>query len=150
MCKLVNVQWFTLKITLVSLIHTSFLFNFSIKLLIHLGLASRCLTNMVGMASSVSLTLFMSYTIDHAKDSEITNIHSSKCFTQSLLWQVAFHCTLFRFCSQTCKRVLFWGINVHSIHWQIHLHNNKWHNAPFYMFNKDNLEYVTQVNQGHG
>jgi len=23
------------------------------------------------------------------------------------------------------------------------------HNRPFYTFNKDNIEYVTQVNQGH-
>ena len=23
------------------------------------------------------------------------------------------------------------------------------HNTPFYMFNKDNMEHVTQVNQGH-
>ena len=65
--------------------------------------------NVVRMASSLSLTLFMSYPIGCAKDGEITNIRSSKCLPQSLLWQVGFHCTLFMFRSQSRKRVLFWG-----------------------------------------
>ena len=49
------------------------------KLLIRLGLASRCLTNMLVMTSSVSLIIFMSYLIDGAKHGEITNVRSSKC-----------------------------------------------------------------------
>jgi len=88
-----------------------------------LGLASCSLSNMVGVAYSVSLTLFimksvklteyamqfMSYPIDCAKHGEITNIHSSKCFLQSLLWQVGFYCTMFKFHSQSHKWVLrFW------------------------------------------
>ena len=146
---MVNVQQFSPKITPLSLIHTHFLFNLSIKLLIRLGLVLHCSTNTVGMASCLSLTLFISYPTDRAKGGEITNIHSSKCFPQSLLQQVGFHCTLFVFRSQSHKRVLFWGMNAYSIHWQIHLHNYKHRNTSFYMFNKDNIEYVIQVKQGH-
>ena len=29
------------------------------------------------------------------------------------------------------------------------LHNCMQHNAPFYMFNEDNIEHVTQVKQSH-
>ena len=91
------------------------LFNFSIKLFIHFGLASRFLTNMVGMASSVTLTLFMSYLIGPAKDGERTNIRSSKCFPQSLLWQVGFLCIMFMFRSQSRKRVLFFWERMHNL-----------------------------------
>ena len=40
--------------------------------------------------------------------------------------------------------------NAYSIHWQTHLHNYMLHNKPFYTFNKDNIEHVTPVKQGHG
>jgi len=40
--------------------------------------------------------------------------------------------------------------NAYSIHWHIPYHNYIRHNTPFYTFNKDNLEKVTQVKQGHG
>ncbi|KAK2155359.1 hypothetical protein LSH36_242g07003 [Paralvinella palmiformis] len=54
---------------------------------------------MVGMASSVTLILFMSDSTDRAIDGKITNIRSSKCLPQSLLWKVGFHCNLFMFTS---------------------------------------------------
>jgi len=123
----VNVQHIAHKITLFSLIHTRFLFNFSIKLLITLDLASCCLTDMVGMTSSVSLTLFMSYQIDRAKDDEITNIRSSKCFSQSLLWQIGN-------APGSCL----------AVNHPNYLHNYKRNNTPFSTF-KDNMEYVIQV-----
>jgi len=31
----------------------------------------------------------------------------------------------------------------------VSLYNCMQHNTPFYMFNKDNMEHVTQVKQGH-
>jgi len=53
---------------------------------------------------------------DRGIDGEITNISPSKCLTQSLLWQVGFHCSLFMFLSQLRKRVLFLeGMNAYSI-----------------------------------
>jgi len=100
---------------------------------------------MVGMASSVTLILFMSDSTDRAIDGKITNIRSSKCLPQSLLWKVGFHCNLFMFCGQSRKRVLFWGMNAYSIHWQTHLHNYMQHNTLFYTFNKNNIEHVTQM-----
>ena len=97
---------------------------------------------MVGMASSVSLPLFMSYPIDRAKEGEITNILFSRCFPQSLLWQVGFDCTLFMFRSQSRRPLLFWGTNAYSIHWEIHWNS---YNTPFYMFNNENIEFVLQM-----
>ena len=70
MRELVNVQQFAPKITLLSRIHVRFLFSFSIKLLIRLGLALPSLSNIVGMAYSVRLTL-LSYTIDLPREGEI-------------------------------------------------------------------------------
>jgi len=49
-------------------------YSVSVKLLIRLGIALSSLLNMVGMVSSVSLTLFMSYPTDRATDGEITKI----------------------------------------------------------------------------
>ena len=44
----------------------------------------------------------------------------------------------------------FRGINAYSILWQIHSHNYMRQNTPFYTFNKDNIEHVTQLKQDHG
>ena len=42
------------------------------------------------------------------------------------------------------------GIIAYSIHWQAYLHNYMRHNTLFYTFNKDNIEHVIKVKQGHG
>ena len=133
--------------------YTRFLFNFSIKLLICLGLTSRCLPSVVGMGSSLRPTLFVSCPVNGAKDDEITKKRSSKYFPHSLLWQVGFHCNVFMFRSQTRKRVLFLVVfwtNAYFIHRRIHLYNYKRHDTLFYALYNDNIEFVTQVKLGHG
>jgi len=58
MHELVNVQYFDPKITLSLLIHTHFLFSFSIKQLNHMSLASSSLTNIsVSQIAQTSLVL---------------------------------------------------------------------------------------------
>jgi len=78
MRELLNVQLVASKNTLLSFIHTFFLVSFSIKMVIRLGLELPSLLNMVGTASSVSLTPLISYPTDRAIDGELTNIRSSK------------------------------------------------------------------------
>jgi len=98
------------KIALLMLVYTCFLFNFSIKLLIRLGLTPLWLINMSLIASSLNLILFMSYSIDRAKKKgEITNTCSSKCLPQRLVGQVCFQCTYFMFRSWSRKGALFFG-----------------------------------------
>jgi len=82
---------------------------------------------MVEMASSVSLTLLMSYPTDHALDSEIPQNVSHNASTALCSCFAANHA------NQSC----FGGMNAYSIHWQTHLYN--------YMFNKDNIEHTTQI-----
>ena len=48
------------------------------------------------------------------------------------------------FAANRANESCFGGMNAYSIHWQIHLHNYMRHNTPFYTFNKDNIEHVTQ------
>ena len=105
MRELINVQQSAPKSALSSLIHTRFLFSFFIKLLIRLGLASPSLPNVVGMASSVSLILSVSYPTDRVIDGEITNtfltvvswhplhcVHVSQPIAQtSLVWGELMH-----------------------------------------------------------
>lgn len=73
------------KIALLMLVYTCFLFNFSIKLLIRLGLTPLWLINMSLIASSLNLKLFMSYLIDRAKKKRWNNKHMFlKMFTAAL------------------------------------------------------------------
>ena len=82
---------------------------------------------------------------DRAKDGEITSIRSSECLPQSLLWQDGFHCTMFMFRSQSRKRVLFCGYE-YILHPLVDPFAQLYaHNTPFYTFNKDNIEHLTQV-----
>ena len=89
------------------------------------------LLNVVDMASSVSLTLFMSYPADRAIDGEITNIRSSKCLPQSLLWQVGFLCTVH--VSQPIAQTSLILVNECILH----------------QLAEDNIKHVPQVKQGH-
>ena len=41
-------------------------------------------------------------------------------------------------------------MNAYSIHWETYLRKYMGHNTPFYTFNKDNIEHLSQVKQGHG
>jgi len=84
----------------------------------------------------------MSYSIDHAEDGEL-----ARRFSQSLLRQVGFHCTL---CSclaaNHANESCFLGTNAY-----IPSTDYKRHNTPFYTFNNDNTEFVIQVLAiGHG
>ena len=109
---------------------------------------SHCLTNMVGMVSSVSLTLFMSYTTDRAMDGEITNITFLKVFLAELA-VASWLPSLFMFCSQSRKRVLYFGNECILYPLHIHLHIYKRHKTQFLTFKTDNAECITQVKQGH-
>ena len=112
---------FTPNITLLSLIHTHFLFNFPITLLIHLSLPSPTLSNMFGMASIVSLTETIRVISNCPCHKRRNNEHPFL----KILWQVGFHCTLFVFPSQSRKQVPFWWTSAYSNHWQTHLHNRE-------------------------
>ena len=116
--------------------HTSYVFKFNlfIALLICLGLASLCLPNMDRMPSSVNLTLFMSSPLGHAKDSVSCRVCYGKLTSTTLC-----SCFAANHTNVSC----FVGTNTYSIHWQVHLHNYKRYNTPFYTFNKDNIEYVS-------
>jgi len=106
------------KITLLSPIHTRFLFYFSDKLMIRLGFASRCLTNLVGMSSSVSLTLFMSDPTDRAKDDEITYVPQSVSH-RTCCGKLASTALCSCFAANHANESSFWGTNTYSIQWQI-------------------------------
>ena len=43
----------------------------------------------------------------------------------------------------------FGGMITYSTHSQIYLHNCMRHNTPLYTFNKENMEHLTRVKQGH-
>ena len=104
---------------------------------------------MVGMEPSLSLTLFMSYLIDGAKDGEITNIRPSVFLAELVLGKLASTALCSCFAANHAPESRFGETNAYSIHWLIHLHNYMWHNILFYTFNKDNIEHVAQVKQGH-
>ena len=120
---------------------TRFLFSFSIKLLIRFGLASSSLSDMIRAASSVSLTLFMSYSTYRDIDGEITNILSSKCLPQSLLWQVGFHCSLLWVAANCANQSRFGILKAYSFYSQTQLHKYMWHSTPFYSFNEATIEH---------
>ncbi|KAK2167483.1 hypothetical protein LSH36_27g06052 [Paralvinella palmiformis] len=80
---------------------------FSIKLLIRLGLGSPSLSIMVGMVSSVSLTLFMSYPTDRAVDGEISKIRPQSVSRRACCGKLA--STALMFPSKSRKRVMSWG-----------------------------------------
>jgi len=138
------------EITLLSLIHTCFLFSFFIKLLIRLGLASPSLSNKIEMVSSVSLTLFMSHPTDCAKDGEITKSVPQSVSRRACCGKLASTALCSCLAANCANESCFGGMNAYSIHWQTHFHNYMRHNTPFYTFNKDSIEHVLQVEEGHG
>jgi len=100
---------------------------------------------MAGMASSVtaSLILFMSYPNYRAKDGDITNTRSSnfKASPAELAvtsWLLLHSVRVSQSITQTSL-----------VFMPIYLYDYKWHNRPFYKLNRDSVEYVTQVKQGH-
>jgi len=111
LCELVNIQSFALKITLLSLTHTRFLLNLSIKPLIRLGLASHCLSTMFGMASSVNLTLFVAYLIDRDKVTEITYVPQSVS-RRTCCGKLASSALCSRFVSNHANEFYFAGTNT--------------------------------------
>jgi len=91
---------------------------------------------MVGMSSSVSLTLFMSYLIDRANDAKIKTYVPQSISRRACCAKIAFAAICSCFAPNHANKTCFEG----TIHWLIHLHNYKRYVKPFYRFNNDDIE----------